>query len=71
MLPEGVVAVIARGLALTSTALLLRGPADAGADSAEPVVFGLSEVLLTLALIVLLAALVVLVVWRIRRTRSK
>ncbi len=71
MLAEGVVAVLARVLALTGTTLLLRGPADAGADSAEPVTFGLSQVLLMLALIVLLAALVVLVVWRIRRTRSK
>ena len=54
--------------------LLLRGPADAGADSAEAVAFGLPQALLTLGLISLLVVLGVMVVWRARstsRTRSK
>jgi hypothetical protein len=67
----GLVDTLARGLATTCSVALLRGPADAGADSAEPVAFGLPQVLLTLGLIFLLVMLAVLVVWRIRRTRSK
>ena len=57
-------ATLVRGSAVTS-AMLLRVPADAGAESAVPAAFGLSQVLMTLGLIFLPGAL--LTVSRARR----
>ncbi len=64
-----VVATLARGLATTS-ATLLRGPADAGAGQ-EPVMFDLPQVLVVAGMVVLVLVLAGLVFWRVRRTRSK
>ena len=56
---------------LAAVTAVLRGPADAGADSAAPVEFGPLQLLLILGVVVLLLLLVGLVIWRVRRTRSK
>ncbi len=65
-----VVATQARGLVTTSAALLLRGPADAGAGQ-EPVMLGLSQVLVIAGMVALVLLLAGLVFWRVRRNRSK
>jgi hypothetical protein len=64
-------AALTRSLVAIIAALLLRGPADAGADSAEPAIFGPLQLLVVLGVIVLLMLLAGLVFLRIRRTRPK
>ncbi len=60
---------LAQGSAAIS-ATLLRGPADAGAGQ-EAVTLGPLQLLVILGLTILLVLLAILVIWRIRQTRSK
>ena len=72
MIAEGLDLAVAlvRSVAATDTMLLLRGPADPGAGN-EGVTLEPLQVVVILGLIVLLVLLAVLVIWRMRRTRSK
>jgi hypothetical protein len=50
--------------------MLLRGPGDAGAGQ-EPVMLGLSQVLVMAGMVALVLLLAGLVFWRVRRNRFK